>query len=473
MRTNLEATGSAEGKGHKRRACMTKAFQAFAVVAAGTLIMVSGAFAQFDATAPPTNDAGYIQGDPSAGKLIPFYQFSSGRCDLNGNDTIDPIEESVTNDCGSDADCLGGENCVDATTDLATLIGFMNTRLNPGGRDDIFVHIEVFDISSNPIFSKTVCLSQGDFGYIVLQQPGAGPLQTADQVLRCGPDSPDPQPDPTCKATILSQEVTNLPSKGYVTLSARRPNSNPDNDQDFACEFGIDLSTSDTADQDQAPGLYAWAVLQDVSEGFFGTEIPVVSAGVNFVNGAPGGIGASTNAEPCGLAGGQKVPDEGSPDADAHSGVACIIDTTVNGSANLFGLISGDRRVGARYDCNPNNESSSTLVVWAQNNDSGTVPIIARGEDEGCFDGSISIDDEVNLINLCDLPPVRQLTTAGTEFRGAIEFITPGTSLVDGYFLFTLLTQSDQNFVLTQLPYQTGFDATNDAATVICPPHAP
>ena len=124
--------------------------------------------------------------------------------------------------------------------------------------------------------------------------------------------------------------------------------------------------------------------------------------------------------------------------------------------------------MGGRYDCNPANDSASTLIVWAQNNYDVVVPIIARGEDEGCFNGSIPLPIEVNVIDMCDLSPIRESTATG-QFRGAVEFLTPGTAGVDGFFLFSLISQADQNFVLTQKPYVTSQDSINDAITIICP----
>jgi hypothetical protein len=409
----------------------------------------------------PTNDTGFVMGDPSSGKLIPYYTFSSGKCDTNSNGKIDPIENVVANDCGTNAECPGGEACLPPeASGTATLIGFENTNLNveagvAPASAAIYVHLEVFDVESNPIFSKTMCLTQGDFGYVVLQEKDLTDAQKADKVTRCGPDSPHPNPDPTCKVTVLSQEVNGIPSQGYVTLAARLAGIDTTNEGDLesrTCAMGVDPeSLSDTH------ALYAWAVIQDVSNGFFATEIPVPSAGVNYLTGSP------FDNEPCGITAGKKSQDG---DGSVPAGTACLFDTSVNGTG-VYGLISGERRVGFRYDCNPENDSVSTAIIWSQNNLGLTLPIIARGEDEGCFDGSIPIPVEVNVIDACNLVPVRALTNSANEYRGAVEFMTPGTADVDGYFLFSLISQAGQHFVMTQLPYQTGQEP--DDVVVACP----
>jgi len=417
-----------------------------------------------------TNEAGFVMGDPSSGKLMPYYQFSTGHCDENANGTIDPDENNVTTDCGIDADCSSGAKCVAGAGNLASILGFENTKLNVTGGADIFVHIEVFDKLSNPVFSKVVCVTQGDLGYVVLQQKAPSADQLADVANRCGPDSPRPQADPVCKVTIVSQEIEGIPSQGYITLAARPARENPDVEFDRRCEFGVDNGLFDeTPDQSNPGELYAWGVLQDVSEGFFATEIPVVSAGVNFQAG-----GAVSATEPCNIVtdDGRKVSSVNAAAAfeDAGAGSACLVDTSALATGTFFGgLISADRRVGARFDCNPANGSASTLVFWANGNYSpGSIKIIARGEDEGCFDGSFIADKEVNVIDLCKLAPVRASANAG-EFRGAVEFLTPGTSDVDGFFMFSLISQEGAHHVLTQLPYNTGEDTANDAVSVVCP----
>jgi hypothetical protein len=465
MRKILVVTGRTHDK---RRGKMVRRFVGAGSALACALLLAGNVGAQ------PTNDAGFVMGDPSAGKLLPVYAYSTGRCDVDGNGSIDPAEASLANQCSSDSDCAGGD-CL-ATGDLATIVGLENTRLNPQGRDDIFVHIEVFDVESNPVLSKTICLTQGDFGYLILQKNAPSDIQAADIEARCGPDSPHPTADSQCKATIFSEEINGIPSVGYVTFAARRARQNPlvTTRDDRACEFAVDLDNSETSDQDDFPGLYAWGVLQDVSEGFFGTEIPVLSAGVNFRQGAPG---ATDLFEPCGVfddgrkgsdINGGSISDSDSPANQAHAGAACLLDTSVNATgAHFGGLISGDRRVGVRYDCNPANDSTSTLVAWAQNNYGVNPPIIARGEDEGCFNGNVPIPNEVNLVNLCTLAAVKS-SVSTNQFRGAIEFQTPGTGGVDGFFFFTLITQADQNFVLTQLPYTTGEESA-DGVSIICP----
>jgi hypothetical protein len=453
MRKISELTVLARRKHDERRGEMATRFIAIAATLVWSLMMTGEVRAQANDNGQ-TNPAGFVMGDPSGGKLIPIYEFGAGVCDEDGDGAKDSDENSQ---CFDDDDCDPGDTCITAGAATATLIGVENTILTPGFADDIFVHLEVFDKRSNPKFSKTFCLTQGDFGFIVLQNEAPSEDQEAERDLRCGPDSAHPRPDPSCKVTFLTNEIDGIPAAGYVTLSALRARY-LDDGTGLCCDNGFNTVVDG---EEPAQSLYAWAVLQDVGEGFFATEIPVVSAGVNFEVGTPDDV-------PCGI-----VADTGeksqSGDTNAIAGTACLFDTSVDQLLGdvIFGLIPGTLRVGARYDCNPANDSETQMVVWQQNNrEASNIPIILRGEDEGCVDSSIDLPDEVNIINVCDVTGVPQLATSG-QFRGALEFITP-QSFQDGLFLFSLIRQADAHHVLTQLPYNTG-ESTDDGITLICP----
>jgi len=456
MRKISELTVLARRKHDERRGEMATRFIAIAATLIWSLMLAGGAQAQ---QLDQINAAGFVMGDPSSGKLIPIYTFGTGICDQDGDGAVDSDEND---ECFDDSDCDPGDTCLNPDRETKTLIGMENTILTPGFADDIFVHIEVFDKRSNPRFSKTVCLTQGDFGFLILQQGAPTDAQEEERDLRCGPDSVHPRPDPSCKVTFLSQEQDSIPSSGYVTLSALRARD-LDDGTGRRCDNGFNTALDD---EDPAQSLYAWAVLQDVGEGFFATEIPVLSAGVNFEVGTPDGV-------PCGV-----VTETGEKsqagDINSIAGTACLFDTSANLALAdiLFGLIPGDRRVGARYDCNPANDSQTQMIVWQQNNrasegDSFNVPIILRGEDEGCIDSSIDLPDEVNVVDVCDVSGVQQLASSG-QFRGALEFITPG-SVQDGIFLFSLISQADAHHVLTQFPYNTGESTADDGISLICP----
>jgi len=167
---------------------------------------------------------GYVQGDPSDGKLVPVYEISSTQATIIG------LENVVTNDSGV----------------ISTTLPF------------IFVHVVIFNTTSAEQFDVTLCLSPYDFGFIILQQEVASAAQLASTGFGV-------------KILVASVAGDFIPTVGYVTLAVTARASD--------CA-GTGLSTASLDNS-----LAAWTIIQDVGTGFTGTEVPTTTANVNGATG--------------------------------------------------------------------------------------------------------------------------------------------------------------------------------------------
>ncbi len=344
---------------------------------------------------PAMGQEGYVTslGGPSTGRLVPYYKVSDS---------------------------------------LATIIGIENTAglswLTDGDGEFMLVHVVVFTPESVEETDFNLCLSEHDFGFIVLQKPEPNATQLGELA------------DRGQKVAILSLDKNDFTSDiGYVTLSA------------------VAATESDCSDADPAsphPYMYVWTILQDVGSGFFATEVPSPAANVSTDDG-------SISDPSC------EVASDGSV-----------------GSADDC-LLAANDRVGARYDVNPDIEAATEIIVWLNSNagqdgercDSGAsdlaeslcsvsggvckCPAMLRGEDEGAISTTIPLPDEVNVIDPDALTGINQLKlTDPPQYRGVLEFNLPA----DVGFLFSFVSQAGQNFRETFLGYDTGdTDRANQA----------
>jgi hypothetical protein len=302
---------------------------------------------------------GYVQGDPSVGKLVPVYEVTSTQATIIG------LENVLTGASG----VISG---------------------NPA-TPYIFVHVVLFDILSTEVFNVTLCLSPYDFGFIILQQDPASAAQIAETGFG---------------VKILVASVTGdfIPNVGYVTLAVTGKADN--------C-LGEGATTLAVGDYP----LAAWTIIQDVSTGFTGTEIPTTTAGVS---GASGVITCGAGLTP-----------------------------TCNG------LIPNNSTVIARYDINPDVGSETSIYVWLNSNGAliagGTffrnVSGFLQCEHELQVSTTIPLPFEVNIIDPSTLGGVGQCIQAG-QYRGVLRFQMPDTG-----FLWSHISQKDANFRMNFIGY--------------------
>ena len=114
--------------------------------------------------------AGFLNGDPAAGKLVPYYKTGGGQATVIGIENVLSAEQGV----------------------VGTFI---------------IVHVFIFDVRSTMFHEAALCLSPYDYGFIVLQQN----LPTAAQTAESGFG---------LKVLIASVTGDTIPTEGYVTLRA-------------------------------------------------------------------------------------------------------------------------------------------------------------------------------------------------------------------------------------------------------------
>jgi hypothetical protein len=371
----------------------------------GVVLSAGSASAQF----------GYLMGDPATGKLIPAYRVAPN---------------------------------------TSTVIGLTNTI---GGKDgpntsfgDIAVHVTVFSKRSTEILNFDLCLSPSDFGFVVLQVAAPNSQQQAELNKRFA------------KVRVLSVTNDGIPEEGYVTMGVVGVFSSHEgkcNDFDFAPR--VPPHVYDLITHDNAEYLATWAILLDIGQGFFATEIPTPTANVDPTNGVvSGGIGAY------GL-----IP--GPPTGSACGGTPNPFDEFpfVCGVANNpFGV--GGNWVLARFDVNPSVDSHTEVFVWLKRNafvvandpgsgvNRGTASIIGflDCEDEFRVSTNIPLPDEVNVINPDSLPAMGQCKAIG-QYRGNLLFSMPDTG-----FLWSQITQEGAHFRQNYLGYNLGDNDFIDCA---------
>jgi hypothetical protein len=374
--------------------------------------------------------SGYLIGDPATGKLIPFYRIGAS---------------------------------------LATIIGFTSTegnRFGPNASEgDVAVHATVFNRRSAEITNFDLCLSPSDFGFIVLQQNSPTAGQIAELSHRFA------------KARVLSASDLTLNGVvqeiGYVTLTIiaefESHNGKCSGSLEDSVEYIPSLSFSDAVSlltsHDNEEHLATWAILADVGQGFFATEIPTPTANINPDTGAAvGGIGAYGLIPGPPLDSAANHPDD--PDlngcANSNDEFPCVLPNTPDRHGST---------VIARFDVNPAVDSHTQIFVWLQRNAnpvagdpgsgvtrSGSVTAFLDCEDEFRQSTVVPLPDELNIIDPDILPGIGQCKFLN-QFRGNLLFDMPDTG-----FLWSQITQETDHFRQNYIGYNLGDNDFIDCA---------
>lgn len=336
-------------------------------LAVGTFLSAGSASA---AKGPFQGTAGYLQGDPAPGKLIPYYL---------ANDTVATvigIESTIGNDGP-----FGAELDVPAPPTTIHIAG-----------GDVDVHVHVFDKKSNEILNFNKCYSPFDFGYIVLQKGAISSAQKADLDVATGPNA---------TRHNKSEVVVVSTSEGYVSIRAERVFATGNGTCGSEAQGTISADIPDAYDLVNFGGpltwpLATWAILLDVGNGFFATEIPTVTARVQTGTGEVfGGIGA-------------------------------------------FGLIPKGNEVIARYDASVFNQSITQIYTWFVKNGNSTFGFLDC-EDEQEISTTIPLPNEAGFFVLSGVAdPVTDssvsqalaVCTNANQYRGVVRFTMPTTGFI-------------------------------------------
>jgi hypothetical protein len=236
-----------------------------AALAAGIALSVGSASAQ---KPPFQGTAGYLQGDPAPGKLIPYYLADGNAATIIG------IENTI-----------GNEGPFGAELDIPV----PPTTVHISG-GDVRIHVHVYDTRSVEYLNFFKCYSPFDFGYVVLQKGAVTAAQNADLNFPTGPNATRRN-----KSEVV---VTSIP-EGYVSIRAERVFGTQNGTCSEEVQFGVSVDIPDSQDLVNFGGplslpLATWAIIVDIGTGFFATEIPTATARVDLGNPAQvhGGIGA-------------------------------------------------------------------------------------------------------------------------------------------------------------------------------------
>ena len=354
-----------------------------------TALVMSLAFSFGSASAAVT------QGDPAGTKLIPYYMTGDG---------------------------------------LATIIGIQlfaqpDEMANPDLKQDMhLIDVSVYaptgpDAKGMPMAAGTLCLSHHDFGYVSLQE-------------EAGEDS-------GTMGLRISVDGDGITNEGYVVVSyfaatiacaasrADVPDTTP-NPQ-------VDATTGARTETVVMPTFATWTVLQDVTGGAFGTNIPSATVMIESATdnatppadrtGRPRAPVAATTA-PTGQAlvqpavtGNTITCADSLTDTDitAYNGRTCGIEKwpAVVATSDVNRDTKSDWRdtvgkVAVRFDVNEMNDSETTIYVWVPTTDVGravartssSVALFCEGDgpaEATDVTAMVGLPDMINVINPADL----------------------------------------------------------------------
>ena len=257
---------------------MNKMFAGLVALVAGMALSAGSAFA--------TN--GYVGGDHARVKLVPYYETGETRATIVGIQNTSPQQASTM---ARHTDVREIQAVLDggvATTRAATLIGASvgdgaslcadAAACTPGQRQDptkkadtqaaldkakmaaytehLFVMVNAYDHMGMMMGSATLCLAENQFGYVVLQGSESMMMDSMRGKTLSVMDD---------EISAYGYMMVMAEDRKFTGCGATAPNTlqRVDNDND---------STNDLAATDSK--IAAWTIIQDIGDGFFGTEVP-------------------------------------------------------------------------------------------------------------------------------------------------------------------------------------------------------
>lgn len=258
---------------------MNKMFAGLIAFVAGVALSAGSAFA--------TN--GYVGGDHARVKLVPYFETGDSKATIIGIQNTSPQQASTialntdvtdiqavlageaatANAAGliDGIDAAGGSLCADAAactpgqaqdpTKKANAEAALEKAKMAAHVEHLFVMVNAYDDMGMMMGSATLCLGENQFGVVVLQ----GPMDMMEM-------------DGT-QMHVLSYMDEEIPAYGSVRVMAEdrkftgcgatAPNTlqRVDNDDDASTP----LAATDSK-------IAVWTIIQDVGDGFFGTEVP-------------------------------------------------------------------------------------------------------------------------------------------------------------------------------------------------------
>jgi hypothetical protein len=129
---------------------------------------------------------------------------------------------------------------------LATLIGVQHVVDPPAGAFSV-INVAVYGGDDGALEARSdICLGEDEFGFVVLQ-------------------SAQPTARDTAKGIYFSKAEDSISDRGFVTLAYGGSTSD--------CALTGNVAIDHAPDEKKV--MVAWAIMQDISSGFFATEIPI------------------------------------------------------------------------------------------------------------------------------------------------------------------------------------------------------
>ena len=438
---------------------MNKMFTGLIALVAGVALSAGSAFA--------TN--GYVGGDFARMKLVPYYETGDSRATIIGIQNLSPRETATTDQHTAVMDLqnyLDGENpsqaLIDNATDditaadgvaLDTLdlteVAAVEAALEAAQMavldEYVFVAVNVYDAMGMLMenASAELCLKEHQFGVVVLQGPSA--MMAEGYQMQ-----------------TLSMMDGDIPAYGYVEIMADTTKYSACGSESFrdpVATIVADDADSDPNTVDPAQSMIAaWTIIQDIGDGFFGTEVPTstITMGSNLGEVA------------------DDAADDGDPELTCYGGDTAVVatattapDVTGNFDMTKCGLIPERHNMGA-LDSDTTTNNANAIARYDVGDESMTVVWLAAGGDTDetkpsarrmldvlvkCEDGTVMMASDIDgamspaqvaapgMLTMIDpaMGAVGELTDMCEGDRGVLRITMPNGSVAG--MVFTHITQ--------------------------------
>ena len=256
---------------------MNKMFAGLIAFVAGVALSAGSAFA--------TN--GYVGGDFARTKLVPYFETGDSKATIIGIQNLSPRETS-TSDLHQDVADLqaylsgaaltadqvtnlnagnidieedveegeAGRLAMTALTEVAEVEAALEKAMAAVYTEHLFISVNVHDTDGMMMGSATLCLAEHEFGHVTLQ--GAT--------------------DEMGMYNVLSVMDGDIPESGFVLIRAESRKFTGCGATAPNTLMRV-VTPNDTSDEPPMPmatssEIAAWTIIQDVGDGFFGTEVP-------------------------------------------------------------------------------------------------------------------------------------------------------------------------------------------------------
>ena len=237
---------------------------------------------------------GYLTGDSAPAKLVPYYEIGDTKATIIGvhnmasgdNDTQECRNTGGTlfaNLADFPRVCLrpAADPADDPIAPVDANIGAANADANADDASMLIVTAMAYGPSGGMQATTDICLAPGAFGYVVISKMDMDmPMTDSGAMLSMADGIGVDGTMTTMNADGTTTTGPNHVYHGYVTLTAshRVKDCSTRTPSDEAVMIKHPDDPDDAANTGNTrivnPAIAAWTIIQDVGDGFFGTEVP-------------------------------------------------------------------------------------------------------------------------------------------------------------------------------------------------------